>query len=493
VFNWIAFGDAACFEKSVPATRRYSGASMRNVDPYGALFRGYQAGLIRPIEDDAEWETWTDPPSARNWPHCYFWRDDVLSIWPARSRSVTEDSRAYFGFFDLATSWAEATGEAWPIILYRLCDWAITDAFPDDAFVTSHDHSVIFHKNTIFRRGNWHAEIQRKLLREQDDRSRARLQNFADRHLDVLRAALLGRDAVLAACRVMNVRPPPICGSLTAAPAMHCLPPEPPSDAVVGVFAREEEQDRERRRGIIGKVMPPDEVEKYIMLWDAAGAMCRDNGEALERNWLRLMDAFWCGHLSPDGLVHFYRAGTAEREFILQDREVLAGLLLGWRTVGHGTREPTQPIQNLRHWTVADYVQQPAPFDDYFKRDTEGRFGLAVLSSEFDRWRQGVARAGDRKRPDAAQREKTTHRRPRRGMYIGTLALFMSRYLDERLERLSDQDISREFERHCEELLVAGKASPNLPKDRRNIENQVAKIRDRRLTKRTEPAHPRNV
>src|SRR5215472_16174795 len=88
VINWIAFGDAECFEKSVLATRRYSAGSIRSVDPYGSLFRAFQAGLIRPIEDDAEWETWTDPPSPRNWPNCYFHRDDVLSIWPGRFRSI---------------------------------------------------------------------------------------------------------------------------------------------------------------------------------------------------------------------------------------------------------------------------------------------------------------------------------------------------------------------------------------------------------------------
>jgi hypothetical protein len=239
--------------------------------------------------------------------------------------------------------------------------------------------------------------------------------------------------------------------------------------------------------------MPPDEAEKYIMLWDAAAVMSEKNREAVKRNWLRIMDAFWSGRLSPDGLVQFYRAKNGEVEFIVQDRELLAGLLLGWRTVGDRTREPARPIENLRHWTVADYVQQPAPFGDYFRRDPEGRFGLAVLNCEFDRWRQRLARADDRTRPDSAQPEKTTQQRPRRGEYFGTLETFMSRYPNERLERLSDPNIAREFERHCKELLVAGKPAPSLPKDRRNIENQVAKIRAQRLAKRTEPASPGNI
>lgn len=44
-------------------------------------------------------------------------------------------------------------------------------------------------------------------------------------------------------------------------------------------------------------------------------------------------------------------------------------------------------IENLRQWAVADYLGQPTPFGEFFREDPEGRFGLAVLTRELDRWR----------------------------------------------------------------------------------------------------------
>jgi hypothetical protein len=470
---------------------------MRNVDPHRALFRALQAGLIRPIEDTGDWETWTEPLSPSNWPNWYFRRDDVLSIWLRRCRLVKGEKQEYFGLVELAQSWAEATGEAWPIILYRLCDWAVTDAFPDDAFlmgVTSKDRPVTFHKNMIFRRGEWH--IQGKLLREPNHQSKERMQEFADLHLEALGAPVVGRDVVLAACQAMDVTPPPICGSIVAAPARHAMPPEPPPDTVAGVFARDNERDRELRRGNIGKVMPPDEAEKHMMLWDAAAALSRENGETIERNWLRLIDAFWCGYLSPSGLVYFYRAGIGKREFSRQKREVLAGLLLDGWAVGDGTSEPAQHIENLKNWTVADYLKQPKPFGDFFRHDPEGRFGLAVLASEFDRWHKATKHSAGPAlpaRPEPAAADNSAQRRQRRGGYAGALAIFTARYPDEMFKRLSDQDIAREFERHCQQQRQAGKPVLHLPKDRRNVENQVAKIRVKRLSNVAETADPNNA
>jgi hypothetical protein len=103
------------------------------------------------------------------------------------------------------------------------------------------------------------------------------------------------------------------------------------------------------------------------------------------------MDAFWRGDLARTGLVHFYQGAEPGRELATHERESLAGLLLGWRPLGDGAREPAQPIENLRHWTVEDYLNQPAPFGDYFRPDPEGRLGLAVLTGELDRWRERPA------------------------------------------------------------------------------------------------------
>src|SRR5713101_2745889 len=52
------------------------------------------------------------------------------------TKAETPDPGQYFSLADLARSWAEVTAEAWETILYRLGEWAITDVFPDDAFLT---------------------------------------------------------------------------------------------------------------------------------------------------------------------------------------------------------------------------------------------------------------------------------------------------------------------------------------------------------------------
>jgi len=159
------------------------------------------------------------------------------------------------------------------------------------------------------------------------------------------------------------------------------------------VFAREAERDRELLRH--RDVMPADKADGYTLLWDAAAQMSRANRRSLERNWLRIMDAFWRGDLSPDGLVHFYRGRMRSGEFVVHAREELAGLLLGWRPLKDGTRKPAQPIETLRLWAVADYLAQPAPLGAYFRNDPEGRFGLAVLTHDFDRWRSRPTHIGD--------------------------------------------------------------------------------------------------
>jgi len=296
-----------------------------------------------------------------------------------------------YSLAQLARSWAKVSGEPWKSILYRLGDWAITDALPDDVFLTDVATGTTFHKTVIFDRLRWHRELSEKIRgAERDPEEKARLQQFAERHIQVAEIAVLRRDVVVEACRAMNVDPPPILGLVEGVSAEHRVPPECPFHLPVGVFAREAERDQEllRRRD----VMPADEAEEYTLLWDAAAEMSRNNGHGLNRNWLRLMDAFWRGELASAGLVHFYRGAEPGRELGIHDREALAGLLLGWRQLGDGTQEPAQPIENLRHWTVEDYLNQPAPFGDYFRPDPEGRLGLAVLTGEFDCWRERPAR-----------------------------------------------------------------------------------------------------
>ena len=42
------------------------------------------------------------------------------------------DPEPTYSLVELARSWAEVTGDTPESILYRLADWAMTDAFPDD-------------------------------------------------------------------------------------------------------------------------------------------------------------------------------------------------------------------------------------------------------------------------------------------------------------------------------------------------------------------------
>jgi hypothetical protein len=59
----------------------------------------------------------------------------------------------------------------------------------------------------------------------------------------------------------------------------------------------------------------------------------------------------------------------------------------------------------------------------------------------------------------------------------------MTRFPDDLLGRIADDALARQFVDYCEQRKKEGKPVPNLPRDRRNIERQVAKIRAKRLAK----------
>jgi hypothetical protein len=377
-----------------------------------------------------------------------------------------------FSLAALARSWAEISEEAWENVLYRLGDWAITDAFPDDAFLTSGAGDTTFHKKVIFDRVRWHRELVDKIRGVQDPKEKARLQQFADIHLQVAEVAVLRLDVVMEACRAMDVAPPPILGFVVGVSAKHRVPPECPPDFAVGVYAREAERDQAGRHR--GEVMAPDEADKYTLLWDAAREMSRNNERDVEWNWLKLLDAFWRGDLAPDGLMYFYPALPAGREFVVYDRAALAGLLLGPRALETGAAS----IDDLRHWRVSDYRDQPAPFGDYFEHDPEGRLGFAVLTQELDRRRlaaSGTANpvttpSGDKRIGDASRR---------RGAYRGALDSWMAKQDLPILQKMGPAGIAGEFKSYCDEELP--KLITLLPKRIRSMEGEIERIIKRRV------------
>jgi hypothetical protein len=75
----------------------------------------------------------------------------------------------------------------------------------------------------------------------------------------------------------------------------------------------------------------------------------------------------------------------------------------------------------------------------------------------------------------------TADRGPQRRLkYIAALETFMARQPPALLPRLSDDAIAREFVADNEKRMRDGKPTSALPKDRRNIEKQVSKIRERK-------------
>jgi hypothetical protein len=77
----------------------------------------------------------------------------------------------------------------------------------------------------------------------------------------------------------------------------------------------------------------------------------------------------------------------------------------------------------------------------------------------------------------------TAERRPQRRLeYKSALETFMARKNPELLKRLSNAAIAGELVADCEDRAREGKPVPKLPNDRRNIENQISKVRGARNT-----------
>jgi hypothetical protein len=368
-----------------------------------------------------------------------------------------------FSLAELAHSWAEVTGDTPENILYRLGDWALTDAFSDNAFLTDAAGTATFENVGIFQRMWWHRKLSEKISEEGDPKERERLQKYADYHMQIAESAVLRRDVIINACRAMNVEPPPILG-LVKESAAHAVPPELASDTLVRVG-----RDRQpaRRRDI----MAPDEASPYTLLWDAAAIQSRSNGHSLEWNWLRLMDRFWGSVPSPNGLIYFF-SGHPGLEYARFDRVELARCLLGKRA------DERVPLKILCNWTIVDYLRQPDPFGGYFRCDPDGRVGLAARTDELTRGLDGeIANIETSVRTGAARQLDQPRRR--RLAYIGLLERFVTGINAEQLAQMTDRAVLRQFEDYHRNLVDPGKSAPQLPGDLRNVEDQISKIRER--------------
>jgi hypothetical protein len=344
----------------------------------------------------------------------------------------------------------------------------MTDAFPVDAFLTDAAGAATFENVGIFQRMWWHQKLSEKISKEGNPQERERLQKYADAHMQIAESAVLRRDVIINACRAMNVDPPPILGLKKA--GAHAVPPELAPDILVRVGGDPEKPARRRN------IMAPHEANQYTLLWDVAAMRSRSNGHSVEWNWLRLMDRFWKGQLSPNGLVYFY-PGHPGLEVAVFGRIELARLLLSKRG------DETVPIEMLGNWTMADYLHQPDPFCDYFRRDPDGRVGLAARTDELIRRREG-AMPGTGMSVETGTPGPTHLRRPiiKRGGYIGALEQFIARIKPAEFDKMSDHAVRIRFENECQSLEAASRSVPSLPHDRRNIERQIEKIRKRMFT-----------
>ena len=185
--------------------------------PTPTIMRSASGGAIMPYSfrrtlPDASQAAFSRLPEA----HTLVMSDRPIVPPPASDRSSPNAPPGpVFSIAELATAGPASQARLGEGILYRLGDWAITDPFPDDAFLTGAQTGTSFHKKVIYDRIRWHRDLVEKIRRIADHKKRGRLQKYADIHMRAAEVAVLTRDVVLKACRAMNVAPPPILGLVT--------------------------------------------------------------------------------------------------------------------------------------------------------------------------------------------------------------------------------------------------------------------------------------
>ena len=189
--------------------------------------------------------------------------------------------------------------------------------------------------------------------------------------------------------------------------------------------------------------------------------------------------------LNPEYVIDFARAHSRVRDFFQQIR------VKEWKDL---TIFPLVSIQAGETWELALAREFACPPGPQIGLRSKSLFRLVYTEPHF--FRIDVMREWPRPQttdipaetvvPQAVQASVASSAENRRGQrltYIGPLERFMTRFPDERLARMTDDGIKRLFEEYCAQQEEAGRPVPTLPRDRRNIERQVAKIRAKRLAK----------
>jgi hypothetical protein len=127
-----------------------------------------------------------------------------------------------FTLEQLSKGWAKDVGLAqWQTVLRRLCDWAVTDAFPSDAF--SDGAGILVEPRHIYRTGRalWGPEdLAVKALATQDPNI------FNKWHQFVTDGAAVGAASVVEFCRRTKTAPPSVLGIKANWKVEHPMPPE---------------------------------------------------------------------------------------------------------------------------------------------------------------------------------------------------------------------------------------------------------------------------
>jgi hypothetical protein len=189
--------------------------------------------------------------------------------------------------------------------------------------------------------------------------------------------------------------------------------------------------------------------------------------------------------LNPGDVEHFAKAHSRVRDFFQQIRD------WEWKDL---TIFPLPSIRAGETWELAlarELAGRPGP---QIGLRSKLLFRLVYSDPHFFRidvmreW-PGLPTTDGQAKPARAQAVQPSaigsagNRRGQRLTYMGALEKFMARFSDKLLSRIADDALARQFVDDCEQLKNAGKPVPNLPRDRRNIEKQVAKIRAKRLAK----------